>query len=63
MKTFLLIALLHGNVYVLDSGLTDEDCMAAIRDGVSRIQISETETVSAKGARLACEAMQKESGQ
>ena len=55
MKTFLLIALLNGNAYVLDSGLSGEDCIGQIESGISAIQISETETISVKGATLACE--------
>jgi len=52
---FLLIALLHGQVYILDSGLSADDCMGAIQSGIASIQISESESVSAKGARFACE--------
>lgn len=55
MKTFLLIAMLHGNTYVLDSGLSAEDCMSAIVDGVTRIEVSEGHIIPAKGAVLACE--------
>lgn len=60
MKTFLLIALLNGNAFVLDSGLTGAECMQAIESGVATIQVDETRTVPATGAKLACEAEQAE---
>lgn len=60
MKTFLLIALLNGQAYGLDSRLSADDCIGAIQQGVEHIQISETETVPAKGAILACQAEQPE---
>lgn len=56
LATFSLIALLHGQLYALDTGLTGEDCIAAVAAGVSSIQITETTSVSADGATLYCEA-------
>jgi hypothetical protein len=55
LKTFVLIAALHGNVFVLDSGLSADDCMTAIMSGVHTIQLDNGELVSARGAHLACE--------
>lgn len=55
LKTFVLIAALHGNVFVLDSGLSADDCMTAIVNGVHAIQLDNGEMVSARGAHLACE--------
>lgn len=55
LKTFVLIAVLHGNVYVLDSGLSADDCMLAVAEGVQTIQLDSDSWISARGARLACE--------
>lgn len=55
MMKFLLIAFLHGQSYVLDSGLSGEDCIGEIESGIAAIQIDDSHTVPAKGAILACQ--------
>ena len=55
LKTLALIATLsNGNVYTQDSGLTGEDCIAALSAKHELVQISDNTMVSAKGAVFAC---------
>lgn len=59
-KVFALIAVIHGNVYVVDTDLSADDCMIAVQDGVSLIQVDNDTFISAQHARLACEVMEVE---
>lgn len=54
IATFSFLALLHGQIYVLDYGLSAEDCATAVSAGVSTIQVTETQSVDATGAILYC---------
>ena len=56
LKTFALIALLHGQAYEVDSGLTIEDCRYAVQGGVSMVEIEQGVFVAASDAELFCEA-------
>ena len=55
LKTFALIAVLHGNAYVVDFDLSAQDCAIAMETGVSTIWIDSERFISAEGARLTCE--------
>jgi len=43
-----------GNVYVLDTGLTADDCTTAVRDGVESIVLDSGDRIDAAGAVLFC---------
>ena len=45
IKLFLFIAIWNGNEYVLDSGLTRDECTVAIERGVTQINLSESVTL------------------
>lgn len=58
LKPLLLLAYLlqpdGWHVYVLDSGLTRDDCRAALAAGVSAADLGHGETVDLSRATLAC---------
>jgi len=58
LKTFALIALLHGNAYTLDTGMSGEDCITAIEAGVTAIEVNPGQFFDADGAVFACEVEQ-----
>lgn len=52
LKTFALIATLtNGNVYTQDSGLTGDDCLAALAQPRILVQISDSTLIDAKRNR------------
>lgn len=56
MLTFALVAFLNGQSYILDSGLTEDDCAAEISMNITEFQIDEIGTMaSADGAVFSCE--------
>ena len=55
LKTFALIAVIHGQIYAVDYGLSAQDCAVAMETGISTIWIDSETFISAEGARLTCE--------
>lgn len=55
MLTYAFLAILNGQVYVLDHDLSANDCAYAMTLPIHEIQVSKDQWVSAVGASLACE--------
>lgn len=55
MKTFVLVALLNGNAFVLDYDLSADDCRAIVRAGITSIEIEPGRFADAHGATFVCE--------
>lgn len=54
IKTFALIALIHGQAYTMDYDMSYDDCRLAMAEGVSIIQIDVDSWIDAKGAQIMC---------
>ncbi|MEL4071689.1 hypothetical protein WKW50_16210 [Ochrobactrum sp. GPK 3] len=54
LKTFALIALIHGQAYTMDYDMSYDDCRLAMAEGVSTIQIDADTWIDAAGASLMC---------
>lgn len=53
-KTLALYACLNGNCYIIDYGLTGEDCRRAMRLGVLSVITETGKRESAAGYKLSC---------
>lgn len=54
IKTFALIALIHGQAYTLDYDMSYDVCRLAMAEGVSIIQTDVDSWIDAKGAQIMC---------